>query len=276
MELLIVVAIIAILVAISIPYLSGQLEKAREATDLANVRAAYAEVMVAAIEQDTSSELYDSVRDRYFKSVDLVQKKDGWATNADTLNIGGVSHSDSIHWKGDAKANGKCVVMYDNKKNDVTLIWNGYSVYINYQWKVDNSGRFYVSTGSFDESRWPASAVPEFINAKNNAGQKVVVDKITDKYPTLKKWIDSGGGYEIGIFIVDSDGKELADTGGQYISAENATEYKVATDKADDGADVKLAIQFFKMNSGTNHGAGSVKMTEQEARELEQIFTITD
>jgi len=40
MELLIVVAIIAILVAISIPVFTNQLEKAREATDTANLRAA--------------------------------------------------------------------------------------------------------------------------------------------------------------------------------------------------------------------------------------------
>lgn len=40
MELLIVVAIIAILVAISIPVFNGQLEKAREQTDIANMRSA--------------------------------------------------------------------------------------------------------------------------------------------------------------------------------------------------------------------------------------------
>lgn len=39
-ELLIVVAIIAVLVAISIPIFNQQLEKSREATDLANMRAA--------------------------------------------------------------------------------------------------------------------------------------------------------------------------------------------------------------------------------------------
>ena len=48
-ELLIVVAIIDVLVAISIPIFTSQLEKSRESTDLANVRAAYAEVMAAAI-----------------------------------------------------------------------------------------------------------------------------------------------------------------------------------------------------------------------------------
>ena len=49
-ELLIVVAIIAVLVAIAIPVFTTQLEKSREATDLANVRAAYAEVTAAFIE----------------------------------------------------------------------------------------------------------------------------------------------------------------------------------------------------------------------------------
>ena len=43
-ELLIVVAIIAVLVAIAIPIFSSQLEKSRESTDLSNVRSAAAEV----------------------------------------------------------------------------------------------------------------------------------------------------------------------------------------------------------------------------------------
>lgn len=46
-ELLIVVAIIGVLVAISIPIFTSQLEKAREATDLANIRSAYAECSAA-------------------------------------------------------------------------------------------------------------------------------------------------------------------------------------------------------------------------------------
>lgn len=42
-ELLIVVAIIAVLVAISIPIFSSQLEKSRDAVTIANLRSAYAE-----------------------------------------------------------------------------------------------------------------------------------------------------------------------------------------------------------------------------------------
>ena len=49
-ELLIVVAIIAVLVAIAIPIFNSQLEKSRQSTDLANVRAAYAEAMTKALD----------------------------------------------------------------------------------------------------------------------------------------------------------------------------------------------------------------------------------
>ena len=45
-EMLIVVAIIAILIAVSIPMISGALDKAKEATDKANVRAAIAEASI--------------------------------------------------------------------------------------------------------------------------------------------------------------------------------------------------------------------------------------
>ncbi|MDY3343267.1 MAG: prepilin-type N-terminal cleavage/methylation domain-containing protein, partial [Lachnospiraceae bacterium] len=46
-ELLIVVAIIAVLVAISIPIFTTQLEKSRDAVSIANIRAAYAEASAA-------------------------------------------------------------------------------------------------------------------------------------------------------------------------------------------------------------------------------------
>ena len=54
-ELLIVVAIIAVLVAISIPIFTSQLEKSRDATDEANVRSAIAEVTAAVLSDDKKS-----------------------------------------------------------------------------------------------------------------------------------------------------------------------------------------------------------------------------
>ena len=52
MEMLIVVAIIAVLVAIAIPTFSNALDKAKAAADVANVRAGYAELQVAVMIND--------------------------------------------------------------------------------------------------------------------------------------------------------------------------------------------------------------------------------
>ena len=51
-ELLIVVAIIGVLVAVAIPIFTSQIEKSREATDAANIRNAYAELMTRVITED--------------------------------------------------------------------------------------------------------------------------------------------------------------------------------------------------------------------------------
>lgn len=52
MEMLIVVAIIAILIAIAIPTFSGALNKAKVGTDTANIRSGYASVMIEALTDD--------------------------------------------------------------------------------------------------------------------------------------------------------------------------------------------------------------------------------
>ena len=70
-ELLIVVAIIAVLVAIAIPVFTNQLEKSREATDVANVRSAYAEVMTQYLEDGAAASM----------TVTAQQKVDGWQTS---------------------------------------------------------------------------------------------------------------------------------------------------------------------------------------------------
>lgn len=54
-ELLIVVAIIAVLVAVAIPVFTTQLEKSREATDVANIRSAYAALMADYIANGSAS-----------------------------------------------------------------------------------------------------------------------------------------------------------------------------------------------------------------------------
>lgn len=88
-ELLIVVAIIGVLVAISIPIFSNQLERSREATDLANVRAAYAEVMAAVMTEDATATYNGQTIKKgelYSVEVDLKQNP-GWTMDKTQLNV---------------------------------------------------------------------------------------------------------------------------------------------------------------------------------------------
>ncbi len=57
-ELLVVVAIVGVLVAISIPIFTSQLEKAREATDVANMRAAKAEAVADYLSADLDTSIW--------------------------------------------------------------------------------------------------------------------------------------------------------------------------------------------------------------------------
>ncbi len=78
-ELLIVVAIIAVLVAIAIPVFTSQLEKSREATDLANLRSAYGEAISAYLTDGTAQTV----------EVKANQTKVGWESlNGGTAYIG--------------------------------------------------------------------------------------------------------------------------------------------------------------------------------------------
>ena len=54
-ELLVVVAIIAVLVAISIPIFTTQLEKSRDAVTLSNIRAAYAQAQTAELTESSDT-----------------------------------------------------------------------------------------------------------------------------------------------------------------------------------------------------------------------------
>ena len=126
MEMLIVIALIAVLIAIAIPVFASQLEKSREATDLANVRAAYAQVSTEAQLGNFEATV----------TVDLKQKQADWQS-VDPVNIGGIVHykdqGDTDNWKGVASPNGTCVVSYSADRG-IILTWNG---------KADPSGKKY-------------------------------------------------------------------------------------------------------------------------------------
>lgn len=119
-ELRVFVTIIGVLVAISIPIFTSQLEKAREATDQANLRAAYAEVTTAVL-TGTSPDDSNVTGDKdngYTKTVTLSQEKAGWV-NDENPKIGNSTLT------GSPKAGtGNTATVKADKDGKVTITFN--------------------------------------------------------------------------------------------------------------------------------------------------------
>lgn len=109
-ELLIVVAIIAVLVAISIPIFSSQLEKSREAVDAANIRAAYAECQTAILTDGDITNVSASS-----KEITLKQQTADWQTKFDFP-----AQTDAFVITGTPSAGGKATFTYDKATGVLT------------------------------------------------------------------------------------------------------------------------------------------------------------
>lgn len=119
-ELVVVVAILAILVGLLAPSYTKYVERSRESTDLANVRTAYGEMMA-----DINLDGKDPEEAK--RTVQLKQKIDDWQS-AKTITIAGISHTvgedDTDNWKGIPIANGTCEISL-NDDNSVRFTWSG-------------------------------------------------------------------------------------------------------------------------------------------------------
>ena len=74
-ELLIVVAIIGVLVAISIPIFTSQLEKSRDAVTLANLRSAYAEAQASYLTETAANDNVEITKGTTSKVVETIAVK---------------------------------------------------------------------------------------------------------------------------------------------------------------------------------------------------------
>ena len=119
-ELVVVVAILAILVGLLAPSYTKYVERSRESTDLANVRTEYGEMMA-----DINLDGKDPEEAK--RTVQLKQKIDDWQS-AKTITIAGISHTvgegDTKNWEGTPVANGTCEISL-NDDNSVRFTWSG-------------------------------------------------------------------------------------------------------------------------------------------------------
>ena len=115
-ELIIIVAILGVLVAILAPAYTKYIEKSREATDLANAKSAYNELMINIAEKEETPEPI---------TFGLKQTISGWQSPL-PISVGGASFNgtNTDNWVGTPGNNGTCEVSYDKNKG-VIFTWSG-------------------------------------------------------------------------------------------------------------------------------------------------------
>ena len=99
------------LVAIAIPIFTSQLEKSRQATDLANIRAAYAEASVNALDNNS---------DGTEETIPMVHKDAGFTKNQDA-RIGEIAVKDNDYLKSTCTENDVVVVTVNASTGAVTI-----------------------------------------------------------------------------------------------------------------------------------------------------------
>ena len=116
-NVLIVIAVIAILSVGAYPVYSTLVEKSREAADISSVRSAYDHVSAEALMGNKTATV----------TVELKQKQADWQS-MDPVNIRGIIHykgtNNTDNWKGVASPGGSCVVSYEEAVG-VVLTWSG-------------------------------------------------------------------------------------------------------------------------------------------------------
>lgn len=112
-ELLIVVAIIAVLVAIAIPVFTTQLEKSREATDISNVRSAYAEAMAAY--------MADGAKETKTATATAKQTREGWTGESGQV-VARIDGTETVKTYA-AKTSGSVWTVHVAPEGTTTSVW---------------------------------------------------------------------------------------------------------------------------------------------------------
>lgn len=132
-ELLIVVAIIGVLVAISIPIFTSQLEKSREAVDLANLRAAKSEAVSMYLLGDKDLGLGDWGTGKQSAEVKVYYDAPNGKLCASTAKptntygkgttTNGGAKDDSLNYDGTTDASGKVIAVTVDKDGGCKFAW---------------------------------------------------------------------------------------------------------------------------------------------------------
>lgn len=169
-ELLIVVAIIAVLTAVSVPLFGNQLEKARQATDLSNMRAAYAAAEYAyLLDEQPLSGYYDAASGQLTESVPMGY---GQSTKDVTDFFEVLPYASGVP-NADGMANAIRATV--NESGQVSLVWGG------------GTGAVYRAAAS----RWSSLSVSELKNPETAQERQAAdvdgLQKLADSFIGMTK-----------------------------------------------------------------------------------------
>lgn len=202
-ELLIVVAILGVLVSISIPIFSSQLERAREATDAANIRAQYAEVLSEAITTGAS------VNAGGAEKITLKQKQPGWQTSsiADSLqSIATVEGAPGTHaWVEYDAAAEITYIKFDGSGSgagagsSTNLLGNGFE-----NWTPDNSTKNADGTVTLSASSNDSVLRIGGVDNYNDSKYKITLEP-NQTYKLIVE-VTKASGAEVNVNITNQNG----------------------------------------------------------------------
>ena len=159
-NVLIVIAVIAILSVGAYPVFSTLIEKSWEAADISGVRSAFDHVSAEALMGNKTATV----------TVDLKQKQADWQS-MDPVNIRGIIHykgaDDTNNWKGVASPGGNCVVSYEEDVG-VVLTWSGTAAPSKPDYPFDTSIRDYFSPLLYATDFWKSDMLAENQNFELN------------------------------------------------------------------------------------------------------------
>lgn len=225
-ELLIVVAIIGVLAAVSIPILFNQMEKSREAADAANIRSQYTQVMSEAILTGNNVNADGTT----FGKIDLQQKEDGWKYSSFEESLNNLGEVEGTIRQ--PQANGTAWVEYKDEKLTVHYgTGNGGAAAVN---PADLLTKEFaesiiepiINSGNFNSSKQPMSS-------KDSELMALLKEKLSSNEITVQKYYNSapgsGGWPKTLIITTDGDfGFYDLDKGEQKLVS--ATKYTIESD----------------------------------------------
>lgn len=185
-ELIVVISILAVLVGILSPAYTKYVERSREATDLANAKSAYSELMITVAEED---EVPAPI------IFDLKQKVSNWQSPL-PLSVGGAAYNgkETDNWFGTPGSNGFCVVSYDKSKG-VIFKWTDKAPYggsLSVGSANDKSNAYTILTSAYNGRGTGNMQTGEayFSNQSFKVGDKII-DGIRIYYADSKAFKDA-------------------------------------------------------------------------------------